>query len=71
MVWYGYKHVSEITADICENRAIDDKGMKLATMIEHVIMKIFTYRVISDFSPEANGSHFEIDCQNLKKIFKP
>ena len=58
MVWYGYQHVSEIQADICENCAIDDKSMKLATMIEHAIMKIFSHRAISDFSPEANGGHF-------------
>ena len=25
MAWYGYQHISEIPADICENCAFDDK----------------------------------------------
>ena len=33
-----------------------------------MIMNIFSYRGISDFSPEANGDYFEIYCQKLKKI---
>ena len=39
-----------------ENYTFDDKIMKLSTMIEHVILKIFSYRTISDLSPETNGS---------------
>ena len=39
--------------------AIHDKNMKLGTLLETALRKIFGYRTIADFSYSTNEHHFE------------
>ena len=53
-------HVLYSPADMCKNCAFDDTSMRFGTHLGDVLMHIFSYRAITDYSHDNSDGHLLI-----------